>query len=355
MALSGRKRSLTYAGLDGFFRIDHVVEFLVLLPDVLQDVDGVIGRRGIDHHPLEAPVECAVLFDVLAVFVQGGGTNALELAPGEGRLEDVGRVERARCATGAHDGVDLVDEEDDVPGFFQFVHDGLHALFELAPVFGAGDHGGHVEHDDALIVQGAGHFLLMDAQGEALHDGGLSNTRLPDEDGVVLFAAAEDLGNPFDLAFAANDGVELVVLGLFGHVPAEIVEHGGAGFLLALALLLVALVFVFLEGVFVAGCLVEYLAAGGIVLLLADELELGPEDFVVDVKLAEHPGGGVVLVFEDGQKQVFGGDFVAFERFGFEEGHLQHLFCLLVEGQAADMDGRRRRWLSRGGLFDDLL
>ena len=68
--------------------------------------------------------------------------------------------------------------------------------------------------------------MLHDAYSQAFGDGRLAHAWLANQDGVVFLAAAEDLGNAFQLAFAAHDGVEAVFLGGFGEVAAEVVQHG---------------------------------------------------------------------------------------------------------------------------------
>jgi hypothetical protein len=50
---------------------------------------------------------------------------------------------------------------------------------------------------------------LDDVLGQALDDGGLADTGLADQDGVVLGAAREDLHDPLDLLLAPDDRVEL--------------------------------------------------------------------------------------------------------------------------------------------------
>jgi hypothetical protein len=80
----------------------------------LQDLDGVLQRRLVDLDRLEAALERGVLLDVLAVLVERGGADGLQLAAREHRLEDAGRVDGALGGTGTDERVDLVDEEDDV-------------------------------------------------------------------------------------------------------------------------------------------------------------------------------------------------------------------------------------------------
>jgi hypothetical protein len=51
---------------------------LILVLDPAQDQLGVILRGLQDHHRLEPPCQRLVLLNMLAVFVEGGGANALE-------------------------------------------------------------------------------------------------------------------------------------------------------------------------------------------------------------------------------------------------------------------------------------
>src|SRR5438874_2079366 len=83
----------------------------------------ISGR--LDHHRLEPPLQRPVLLDVLPVFVQGRGADALQLAPRQRGLEHVGRVDGAFGGAGAHQGVELVDEQDDLLVLGDLVHDRL--------------------------------------------------------------------------------------------------------------------------------------------------------------------------------------------------------------------------------------
>ena len=58
----------------------HPVVFLVPIPQPLENLDGLLFRGRFDQHGLESPLQGPVLFDVLAVFIQRGGTDALQFA-----------------------------------------------------------------------------------------------------------------------------------------------------------------------------------------------------------------------------------------------------------------------------------
>ena len=124
---------------------------------------------------LEAAFQGGVFLDVFAIFVERGGADALHLAAAQGGLDDVGGVHRAFGRTGADDGVQFVNEQNDVLGAADFVHDGLDALLELAAVFGAGDHQGEVEGDDALVAQNLRDVAPGDFLGQTFDDGGLAH------------------------------------------------------------------------------------------------------------------------------------------------------------------------------------
>src|SRR5262247_3665893 len=90
------------------------MELLVAILDAAEDLDRLLLGRARHLHGLEAALQRAVLLDVLAVLRRRGRADALDLAPAERGLEDVGGVERALRGAGADQRVQLVDEDDDV-------------------------------------------------------------------------------------------------------------------------------------------------------------------------------------------------------------------------------------------------
>jgi hypothetical protein len=201
-----------------------VVLFVAIL-DVLEDLDGLLRGGGVDDDLLKAPVERAVLLDVLPILVERRGADALDFATSKGGLEHVRGIERAGSTTCADDRVELVDEQNDVRTLLEFVHDRLHALLELAAVLGAGHQSGEVERDDAFVVKHTAHRALDDAHGQAFSDSRLADTGLADEDRVVLLPAAQHLRDALDFALAPDDGVQLAFFGKLGQVTAEVVEY----------------------------------------------------------------------------------------------------------------------------------
>ena len=214
----------------------HMVVLLVILLDAVHDGQR-IGHAGLFHADgLEAALKGLVLLDILAVLVEGGGADDLYLTAGEGRLEDVARVHGTLALTGGGDGVDLVNEQDDVAGGLDLAQQALDPLLELAAELGAGHEAGQIQQEDLLILQAHRDIALGDALRDALGDGRLADARLTDEAGVVLLAAAQNLDGAVDLAVAAHDVVELALPGFAGQVLAVGVEEFAAGRLFAVLL-----------------------------------------------------------------------------------------------------------------------
>ena len=216
--------------LNAYLVVRHVT-----LREAAQNGDGVLDRGLADEDRLEAPFQRGVLLDGRAVLVERGGADQAQLAPGQHRLDHLAGVHRALGRARADQGVQLVDEGDDLAlGVGDLLEHRLEALLELAPVLGPGHHGAQVEGDHPLALEALGHVALDDAVGQPLDDGRLAHAGLSDEHGVVLGAARQHLDDPADLLVAPDDRVELALAGRLGQVPA-VLGQGLVGLLGILA------------------------------------------------------------------------------------------------------------------------
>jgi len=152
-------------GLDGLVGVLDVVMLLVAVLQTANDPDGVLGRWLTNAHRLEAPLEGGVLLDVLAVLIGRGGTNDLNLATREGRLEDGCRIDGALGRPCTDDGMDFVDEEDVLVGLLELLDDLLHAVLELASILGTSHEAREVKRPDLLSAQDIGNVTRRDELG----------------------------------------------------------------------------------------------------------------------------------------------------------------------------------------------
>ena len=204
----------------------HAVMDLVALAQAAQDADRVLDIWLADDDRLETALECGILLDVLAVLVERRCANGMQLAARQHRLQHVRRVHGAFGGAGADDGMELVDEENDLTGgISDFLEDRLQPLFELAAVLCAGNERTHVQGHNLLVLQALGHVLPHDALSQAFDDGGLADTGLADEDGIVLGPARQHLNHPADLVVSTDDRVELALARELGEVAPVALER----------------------------------------------------------------------------------------------------------------------------------
>src|SRR5690348_3306661 len=87
---------------------------LIALFEPAQNCNRVFDGRLSDIDGLETPLQGRILLDVLLVFIERGRADGAKLAAGERRLQQVAGVHRPLRLSRANDGVQLVDEENDL-------------------------------------------------------------------------------------------------------------------------------------------------------------------------------------------------------------------------------------------------
>ena len=312
----------------------HVVVVLVTGTQALQDLDGLGDGRLVHLNRLETTFQSRVLLDVLAVLVGGSGTNGLELATGQHRLQHVGGTQRAVGRAGAHDGVNLVDEQHDVAAGLDLLQHLLQALLEITTVAGAGHHGTEVQRVDLLALQGFRHVAGLDFLGQAFDHGGLAHTGLADQHRVVLGAAGEHDHNALNLVGTADDRVQLAFGGFGRQIASELVEDGGTGFVLLVR---------HTAGI---GQFALAVASAGVA---ADHIDGRAAQFTqIDVHLDEHLGAHALTFTDQSEQDVLGADVAVAQLQGFTQRKLQHLLGVRGKG---DVPVRRRVALAYH-LFD---
>ena len=173
---------------------------------------------------LETTLKSRIFFDMLAVFRKGGGTDDLNFTTGKSRLEDVGGIHAAFGITCTDNGVNFINDENDVALTADFFNEALHAAFKLTAKLGACHKGCKVQQENLLILQLNGNTALSDALGKPLGNGRFANARLTDETGIVLLAAIENLNDTLQLFLTADHGIELTLGGTGCEVNAVVIQ-----------------------------------------------------------------------------------------------------------------------------------
>ena len=198
---------------------------LVAVAQTFEDLDGVL-HRGLAHlDRLEPALQSGVLLDVLAVLVEGGGTDGLQFAAGQLGLQDRRRVNRTFGGSRTDQRVQLVDEQDDVAAGVDLLEHLLEAFLEVTAVAAAGHQRTQIQGVELLVLQRFGDLAVHDGLCEALHDRGLTDAGLTDQHRVVLGAPGQHLHDPLDFLLPADDRVELAFHRRRRQIAAELVEH----------------------------------------------------------------------------------------------------------------------------------
>ena len=256
------------------------------------------------EHDLEAALERGIFFDVLAIFVQRSGADGAQLAAGQRRLQHVGGVNRAFGRARAHQGMQLVDEQNDLAlRVFDLFQNRLEPIFKFAAKLRARQHRAQIERNHALVLQRLGHVAGNDALRQAFDDRGLADAGLADQHRIVFGAAGEHLHHAANFFVAADDRIEFSAPRLFGQVA-------------SIALQRLVLGFGILVGDFLRaahrGQSLENGVVGG---------ALPRQDFL----------RRIALQVRDGQQQVLGGNVLVLEIGRFLEGALQKFVRRLGE------------------------
>src|SRR5262249_30402354 len=104
----------------------------------------------------------------------------MQLAARQHRFQQIAGIHGAFSLSGADDGVQLVDEQDNLAlRFLDLLEHGFETLLKLAPVLGAGNQSSHVQDDDSLILQALRDITTNDALTQSLPHDRHSATTLP--------------------------------------------------------------------------------------------------------------------------------------------------------------------------------
>ena len=123
----------------------------------------------------------------------------------------------------------FVNKQNHIARPLELIHESFHPLLELSPVLCACNKRCKVKGNNPLVIKHSGYLTLDNLKCKAFGDGRLSDSRLSNQHWIVLFTAAQNLGHTFDLFFASDDWIELVLKGKAGKVTTKVVEDGGLG------------------------------------------------------------------------------------------------------------------------------
>ena len=120
----------------------------------------------------------------------------------------------------------LVDKQDGFAlGLADLLQYRLQPFLEFAPVLGAGNQRTHIQAENPVILQRAGHISPDDPQGKPLRNGGFAYAGLTDQHRVVLGLPGKNPDDVPDLIVPADHRVQLVVPCQLHQILAVFFQH----------------------------------------------------------------------------------------------------------------------------------
>ena len=192
---------------------------LVTFLDTTEDTDGIYLVRFVDHDGLESTLQCLILFEVLLILVEGSGTDGSQFATCQGRFQNVGSIHGALATASAYQGMDFINEEDNLTvGIGYLLDDALESFLKFTLVFCTSHQCTHVERIELLVLQIFRHIATNDTLCKSLYDSGFTSTWFTDKDRVVLSSTRENLKYSANLFVTTDYWVEFAASGLFNQI-----------------------------------------------------------------------------------------------------------------------------------------
>ena len=167
-----------------------------------------------------------ILFDVLAVFIERRRTDTMELTARQHRLQKIACVHGAFGLARAYDGVQLIDEEDDLAlRLLDFVQHRFQPFLKFAAVFRTGNERAHIEGEDRLVLQTVRNIAAHDPLCQTFRDCRFADTGFADEHRVVLRFTRQDPNHAADLGVTTDHRIQLLLSGAFYKIAAVFLEH----------------------------------------------------------------------------------------------------------------------------------
>ena len=133
----------------------------------------------------------------------------MQFATCQHRLQEVACIHCAIRFPGTHNGMQLIDEQNDTAlALLHLVQNRFQTLFEFATVLCAGDQSAQIQREDLPVFQVGRDIATHNSQCQTLCNGSFTDTRLTDQNRIVLGLSGEDSNDISYLIISADDRIQ---------------------------------------------------------------------------------------------------------------------------------------------------
>ena len=201
------------------------MEYLVSLLQSTKNRNGILNRRLIYHNRLETPCKCSILLNILTVLIQSCSTDTVKLTSCQHRLQHVSCIHGTICLTCTNDQMKLIDEQNNLSfallHLFQYR---FQTFLKLTTILGTGNQCTHIQCKNFLILKAFRYVPCHNTLCQSLNGCCLTDTRLTDENRVVLGFTGKDTDDVSDLHITSDHRIQLLVLRLLYQILAVFIQ-----------------------------------------------------------------------------------------------------------------------------------
>ena len=234
---------------------EHFVVLLISRTQSLHDCQRLLLGRFLYQHALKASCQCAVLFNGLAVFRNGGGANDLQFSARQLRLHHISGVHSALRRADPHNGMDLINKQNDISCCRYLLNDRTDPFFKVAAVLGSSYHCRKIQRHNPFFRQCHRDSPLRNALRKPFYHRCFTNACLTDQAGIIFGTTGKNLQKPLGLPLSPDNRVESPLPCLLSQLPAKAIQHHTAGLTPRLSYHLGRLAVAVLFALFQAYCL----------------------------------------------------------------------------------------------------
>ena len=201
------------------------MEYLISLLQSTKDGNGIFHCRLIYHNRLETTGKCCILLNILAVLIQSCGTDTVQLTSGKHRLQHISCIHGTICLTGTDDQMKLIDEQNDLSfALLHFLKYCFQTFLKLTTILGTCNQCSHIQGKNLLVLQAFRYIPCHNTLCQSLDGCCFTNTRLTDENRVVLGLTGKDTDNITDLHITADHRIKLLISGFLHKILAIFIQ-----------------------------------------------------------------------------------------------------------------------------------
>ncbi len=175
-----------------------------------EDRDGISYRRLIDKNRLKTPFQGRVFFHMQAIFIQSGGPDAMKLAAGQHRFQQITSIHGAFGFSGTHHRMHLINKENNFSvGILHFFEDCFQPFFKFTPKLGPGNQSPHIQGNQFFLFQTFRYVLADNTLSQTFDNGSFTNPRFTNQNRIILSPPGKDLDHPPNFFIPADNRIKL--------------------------------------------------------------------------------------------------------------------------------------------------